>query len=114
MKTIDVAGAYYAAFSTDSPGFDEVPMTDDLVFRSPMMTLEGPEAFRQALSGLMAGFKAMETKVQLCEGDTVVTVYDFDMGLPGGPVPMAEVVRVRDGAIAEVDLLFDSKRLSPG
>jgi hypothetical protein len=43
----------------------------------------------------------------------VVTVYDFDLGMPEGPIPMAEVLDVEDGAIRRIDLMFDSKRLAP-
>lgn len=44
--------------------------------------------------------------------DTVLSVYDFDLGASGGPIPMAEVVRVSSGAIREIELIFDPARMA--
>ena len=112
MKAIDVANKYYAAFEAKSD-FSEVPMADGLVFRGPMMTLDSAAAFRQALGGMMGQFRGLTQSAQFADEKKVVTVYEFDLGLPGGPLPMAEVLHVRDGEIAEVDLIFDSVKLMP-
>ena len=48
---------------------------------------------------------------QASDGEFVLTFYDLDLGAPDGPIPMAEKLRVVDGAIVDVELLFDSRRL---
>ena len=48
---------------------------------------------------------------QLAYGEFVLTFYDLDLGAPEGPIPMAEKLRVVDGRIVDVELLFDSRRL---
>ena len=110
MNSLSIANRYYDALRKKL-SFDEVPMQDDLVFKSPNGPVEGAAVFRQMLTGLAENIVGIDVRHQFEKTDTVVSVYDFDMGLPGGPIPMAEVLRLREGAIAEVELLFDSKRL---
>ena len=112
MKVRDIADRYYGAFAGRYQ-FGDVPMADDLHFASPAMQLDGAEAFRGALGGLVQQVKGLEIRHQSVDGDAVLTVYDFDLGLPAGPIPMAERLQCRDGVIAEVELIFDSARMAP-
>ncbi|MEM7409597.1 MAG: nuclear transport factor 2 family protein [Myxococcota bacterium] len=112
MTAQKIADAYYANFTAKSD-FQDVPMSEKLHFQSPMMALDGPEAFRGALTGLLARFQGLDIRHQHASSDTVVTVYDFDLGLPDGPVPMAEVLTVEHDALSRVELIFDAKRLAP-
>ena len=112
MNPQEIADCYYEAFEKRSD-FSEVPMAAALRFLSPAMVLPSAEAFRGALGGLVQQFQGMEIRHQSVDGEAVLTVYDFDMGLPGGPIPMAEVLRCRGGEIAEVELIFDSAKMQP-
>ncbi len=107
-----VVDAYYAALRSEIE-LDAVPMDEGLAFASPMMNLDSAAAFRGALGGLTQRVKGLEIRHQAWDGSTAVTVYDFDLGLPDGPVPMAEAVTVADGAVQRVELLFDKARLAP-
>ena len=113
MDPASAARSYYDAFRNRTD-FAEVPLADDLVFRAPTMELRGASQFRPVVSQLAQRLQGLEVRHQLCTEDTVVTVYDFDLGLPDGPVPMAEVLAVRAGQVAEIELLFDSRRLAGG
>ena len=112
MNPQEIADSYYRAFETRSD-FAEVPMAESLRFVSPAMELPSAEAFRGALRGLVEQFQGMKIRHQSVDGDAVLTVYDFDMGAPGGPIPMAEVLRCSGGEILEVELIFDSVKLRP-
>ena len=111
MSALDVAKRYYAALDRQAD-LASVPMADDLVFKSPMMTLESAEAFRQALGGLMERAQGLKIRHQTLQGDAVLSVYDFDLGANGGPIPMAEVVHVAGERIREIELIFDPARMA--
>ena len=111
MSALDVATRYYAALNQQAD-LESVPMADDLVFRSPMMTLESADAFRQALGGLMARAQGLKIRHQALQGDAVLSIYDFDLGASGGPIPMAEVVQVAGDRIREIELIFDPARMA--
>ena len=112
MKPLDIANRYYEAFRKGGD-FEDVPMAQGLRFRSPMMELGDAASFRGAVKGLAQQVKAVDVRHQVCAADSVLTVYDFDMGAPGGPIPMAEILTVANGELADVELLFDSARLRP-
>ena len=113
MSALEIANRYYDAFRKHSD-FSEVPMAEDLQFQGPTGSIDGAQAFRGTLTGLAQGVKSLAIRHQVEAEGVVVSVYDFDMGLPGGPIPMSEVLEVRDGAIAQVELVFDSARLGGG
>ncbi len=107
-----VANSYYAAFRGEHAVMD-IPMREDLTFVSPRFTLTSAAAFRAALSELFQRVKSLEISDQIRDGETVVTFYELDLGTPGGPIPMAERLLILNGELVEVDLIFDSARLTP-
>ena len=109
-ETKSVADHYYAAFQGGD--LDRVVMADDLKFVSPRFKLDSATAFRGALMGLFARVESLNITSQMYDHDTVLTFYDLDLGT-GGPIPMAEKLKVVEGKLEKVDLLFDSARLSP-
>jgi hypothetical protein len=112
MDAISLADRYYAAFRNKTD-FSEVPLAEQLHFQGPSGTIEGAAPFRGVVSGLAQTVKGLEVRHQAVADGTVVTVYDFDLGLPDGPIPMAEVLRVEGDAIRAIELVFDTKRM-PG
>ena len=113
MTKIDVAERYYGALRGEG-GFDDVPMADGLTFRSPTGQIEGAVGFHTAVGGLATRVQGLEIRHQAVDRDCVLSVYDLDLGMPGGPIPMAEVLAVTGGEIADVELLFDSPLLAGG
>ncbi|MCR9259671.1 MAG: hypothetical protein NXH95_08115 [Pseudomonadaceae bacterium] len=109
-NTTSVANTYYAAFE-GTHSVDEVPMHNDLTFVSPRFTLTDADAFRSALTALFKSVKSLHINDQIFQGETVSTFYDLDLGAPGGPISMAERLRVENGALTSVTLIFDSARL---
>ena len=113
MDALTIAGTYYDAFRNRTD-FSEVPLDDDFVFHGPIGALEGPAAFRSVVAGLARGVAGLEIRHQVRDGSRVLTVYDFDLGQPDGPIPMAEILDVHGETIRRIDLIFDSKRLANG
>ena len=108
----EAADAYYACINKQRP-FDDVPFADGVTFRGPLNQTDGKGQLREMFGGFLAGIEpnALELRAQLTDGETVLSVYDLEMGTPSGPIPMAERLRVSDGAIAEIELIFDPSRL---
>ena len=102
---------YYAAFEAKSD-FSEVPLDADVAFRGPMNEIAGEAALRPVLAGLAQRVSSLAIRHQMTQGDQVLTVYDFDLGLPDGPIPMAERIALRAGVIREIELFFDARRLT--
>lgn len=110
-KQRDLVNIYYEAFQAGD--LSGVAVADDVVFTCPFPTVHGSEAFRQAVASSAAMVQSLSIDHQAEIDDVVVTVGDLDFGLPDGPVRFAESIRVTNGEIASVDLIFDSARLAP-
>ena len=107
-----IANTYYAAFhSTGSPA--AIPMHENLTFSSPRFSLTGATAFKEALSTLFKRVQSLHITQQIHNDNTVLTFYQLDLGIPGGPIPMAERLQIDNGVIKTVELIFDSARLPP-
>ena len=111
-KALAVANAYYAGFHGELAVAD-LPLAQDVHFHSPIAELEGAAAFRKALAQLLPRVRSLVIRRQLAESGVVISVYDLDLGAPGGPIPMAETLRVANDRIVDVELLFDPARLQP-
>ena len=105
-----VAAKYYEGIAGERD-VALVPMADDLTFQGPGRSASNAEDLRQALRGLSPQVRSLTLRQQVADGEFVLTFYDLDLGGPDGPIPMAEKLRVADGRIVEVELLFDSRRL---
>ena len=110
QSSINVANSYYAAFIGEHP-LAELPMADNLTFVSPRFSLNSAASFRGALSELFKRVRSIKISDQFHDDETVLTFYQLDLGVPDGPIPMAERLRIQEGKITKVDLLFDSARL---
>lgn len=113
MSNRDAASLYYGAFR-DRSDFTEVPLTEDAVFVGPTGELRGAGTLRTVFAQLAKRLVRLEMRHQSVSPEQVLSFYDFDLGLPGGPVPMAERLQVEGGSIASIELLFDPCRLDPG
>ena len=112
MTDLETAAIYYEAFAGRSD-FGEVPFAEDLRFRGPNGEVEGAATMRPMLAGLAARHAGLVMRHQVAADGQVISVYDFDMGLEGGPIPMAERLEIRNEEIVEMELLFDAARMAP-
>jgi ketosteroid isomerase-like protein len=55
---------------------------------------------------------SFEVRRQFVEGDTVCSVIDWEMAIPGvGPMTSAELLEVKDGQIVRGELIYDAEEL---
>ena len=113
MNPKQLAQQYYDAFHQKAD-FNEVPLAEDLIFKGPGGEIKGAASFRAVVAGLAQQLVKLEIRDQLASDTVVVSVYDFDLGLPDGPIPMAEKLCIRGNEITEIELFFDSRRLPGG
>jgi hypothetical protein len=53
-----------------------------------------------------------EVRRQFVDGDTVCSIVDWEMAIPGvGAMTAAEVLEVKDGVIIRGDLIYDAEEL---
>jgi hypothetical protein len=103
---LDVALAYYAAWT--SHDFDRAMnyLADDIVCDAPAGRIEGAEAFR----AFMEPFSRIVTTSELIgafgDDDSALVMYGTDT-LPVPNAPGAEYVSVTDGQIRYMRLIFD-------
>jgi len=109
-ETKAISELYYAALA-GKQDLATIPLRADVRFESPRFVLDDAVAFREALGRLVPGVRSLEIHHQLIDSGTVLTVYELDLGAPGGPIPMAERLRIIDGELVVVQLIFDSTRL---
>jgi ketosteroid isomerase-like protein len=84
---------------------------DRLSFKGPIDTFENADDYLAALERLAPMVQGVDVKKVLAAGDDVVVL--FDLLTPGGPAPVAEWYRVRDGKIAAVQVYFDARPFAP-
>ncbi|MEM8501207.1 MAG: hypothetical protein AAF542_24545 [Pseudomonadota bacterium] len=105
-----VAAIYYGAFRGEFSAAD-IPLRDEINFKSPIAEINKAAAFRGALGNLFTRVQKLTIDTQLMDETTVMSFYWLDLGAPGGPIPMAERLTVKDGAITAIQLLFDPSLL---
>jgi hypothetical protein len=103
---LETALAYHRAWTNGDFGRAMTYVAEDIVCQAPSGRLQGAEAFR----AFMGPFAQMLTRSELLAsfGDdtTAVLVYDTDT-IPVSGAPAAERVKVVDGRIAHMWIIFD-------
>ena len=105
--TQQLSDQYYQAFRTGSD-FSEVAMAPSLAFTGPMHHYEDGERYRTDCAQLAGNLASLDIKQQYIDGDRAHTVFEFDLGLPTGPVSSAETLTFKDGQLVAAELIFDS------
>jgi hypothetical protein len=83
---------------------------DDLVFRGPFETFERADDFFESLRRVGGGLlERADKKKVFADGSDVCVIYDFVAKPPVGPSPTVEWYAVRDGKIAEIQIVFDTR-----
>jgi hypothetical protein len=112
MNVAELAKRYYADFASKGD-FESVPMADDLRFSGPIHAYVDGDRYRRECAKLASGVRGITIRHQFVDGDRVHTVYDFDVGLPGGPIPSSETLSFANGMLVAADLIIDSTPLRP-
>ena len=113
MTVAEVTRRYYAAFRT-AGDFADVPMADDLRFTGPLQRYADGPRYRADCARLAGRVRALAMRHQFVDGDRVHSVYDFDLGLPTGPIATSETLTFDGGRMVAAELIIDSTPLRAG
>jgi ketosteroid isomerase-like protein len=114
-STTQIVRAYYDTWQNGMGSFDAGRLRDllapDFVYDGPIAGRRvGPESFVVGLGRFVNTLKSMRMLQQLQVGDESAAVYDCDLTSPAGTFRFAEFLRVRNGKIQEITLVFDATR----
>ncbi len=88
-------------------------LAPDLVVYGPARTIHGASEYVAALRRLGAVWVRSEVKKAFADGGDVCVVYDFVSDTPAGAVPCVEWLRIEDGRIRSIHLLYDRVTFQP-
>ena len=105
-RALEVALAYYDAWT--SKDFDRAMMyvADDIVCDAPPGRIEGADAYREFMGPFVQILERAELLAAFGDDETAVVIYDTET-LPVPSAPGAECVTVVDGKIARSRFVFD-------
>jgi ketosteroid isomerase-like protein len=112
-QTTDVIEAYYATWQNGIGSFDEAGLrrllAADFVYDGPIAGRRpGVESFTQGLKAFVKTLNRLRMIAQLRNGNEAAFLYDCDVSQPAGTFRFAEFLRVGDGQIHEIKLVFDA------
>jgi hypothetical protein len=112
-KTREVVQGYYDSWKNGMASYDEGRLRSilapDLWFEGPIAgKRHGLEPFLLGLADFVRMLKAYRTVQQMHAGDEASTLYDCDIGVSAGKLRFAEFLRVQNGKIQEIKLLYDA------
>ena len=121
MTVSELVDAYYATWRNGIATFDEAGLrallADDFVYNGPIAGRRpGMESFVQGLKNFVRTLVQLRVLSRLEGGDEAALLYDCDLSQPSGTFRFAEFLRVGDGKIHEVRLVFDAtefRKLAP-
>ena len=112
MTPLDTVALYYEAWKTKHGDFTGVPLADDFTFVGPVASFDNAEGYRQMARGAGQAVTRFEVRRQFVDGNTVCSIIDWEMALPGvGRMSSAEVLEVEDGRIVRGELFYDGEPL---
>lgn len=103
---LETALAYYAAWSGHDFAQAMTFIADDIVCQAPAGRLDGAAAFRAFMGPFVEIVTGSALVGAFGDDTTAVLVYDTET-VPVADAPGAECVRVRDGKITHMRIVFD-------
>jgi ketosteroid isomerase-like protein len=112
MTTQETVARYYDAWQTKQGDLADVPLADDFQFTGPVASFETADGYRAMAREAGQAVTSFEVRRQFVEGDTVCSVIDWEVAIPGvGPMTSAELLEVKDGQIVRGELIYDAEEL---
>ena len=108
---IDVVVDRYLEQLVEGGDFTDIPMRADLRFRGPLARAGDATTYRSICADFASAVANLTVRTRIGSGDVVHLVYDVDMGLPDGPLPTSQTIRFEEGAMADVEVIFDAARI---
>ena len=116
MDTTEQAVAeYYDAWRNRRGDMSGVPLADDFRFLGPVASFETAEGYREMARQAGAAVTSFEVRRQFVDGNTVCSIVDWEMAMPGlGRMTAAEMLKVEHGVIVQGELIYDAEPLRRG
>ena len=103
---------YYDAWRTRRGDMSGVPLADDFRFIGPVASFESAEGYREMARQAGQAVTSFEVRRQFVEGNTVCSIVDWEMAMPGlGRLTAAELLEVENGVIVRGELIYDAEAL---
>jgi hypothetical protein len=112
MTAQEIVAGYYDAWKSKQGDLSEVALADDFRFRGPIASFDSADGFRAMALEAGRAVTSFEVRRQLVDGDTVCSIVDWEMAIPGvGRMTAAELLEVKDGLIVRGELIYDAEKL---
>lgn len=82
---------------------------DVVSFKGPMGATDGNDDYVTAMKRVTATMTGIKRNALFADGGDVCQIYDLTLGEPDATVPVAQWLKVRDGRITSVRLIFDGR-----
>jgi ketosteroid isomerase-like protein len=112
MTAEQAVARYYDAWRTGRGDMSDVPLADDFQFLGPVASFQTADGFRAMARQAGQAVTSFEVRRQFVDGNTVCSIVDWEMAMPGvGRMTAAEVLEVEDGVIVRGELIYDAEAL---
>jgi ketosteroid isomerase-like protein len=112
VTALETAALYYDAWTNKHGDFSGVPLAEDFEFTGPVASFNSAEGYRAMAREAGQAVTSFEVRRQFADGDTVCSIIDWEMALPGvGRMTSAELLHVVDGVIVRGELIYDGEAL---
>jgi ketosteroid isomerase-like protein len=112
MTASEAVARYYDAWKNGHGDFSDVPLADDFQFIGPVASFHDAAGYRVMARQAGQAVTSFDVRRQFVDGDTVCSIVDWEMAMPGlGPLRAAEVLEVVDGVIVRGELFYDGEPL---
>ena len=110
MNVDEAVSRYYEAWRDKSGDFSEVPLAEDFEFSGPVASFDSAEGYRAMAREAGQAVTSFAVRRQFTDGDTVCSIIDWEMAIPGVEgLTAAEVLEVADGKIVRGELIYDAE-----
>ena len=112
MTALETVALYYDAWMNKRGDFSEVPLAEDFEFTGPVASFDSAEGYRAMAREAGQAVTSFTVRRQFTDGDTVCSIIDWEMALPGvGRTTSAELLQVVGGVIVRGELIYDGEAL---
>jgi hypothetical protein len=112
MTTLETVALYYDAWQNKRGDFSDVPLAADFEFAGPVASFDSAEEYRAMAREAGQAVTSFNLRRQFVDGNTVCSIVDWEMALPGvGRMTAAELLEVDDGVIVRGELIYDAEPL---
>jgi len=113
VKTTEqIVNQYYQAWHDKQANFDENLFTDDFKYISPLEEPIDATNFRAMAEQIVPWVSNINIIKQFVDGDKACWFYELVTNSPIGTLSIAEMIRVRDDQIAQINTYYDARKLS--